>query len=104
MTWSYLRALEKNGYDPDAMLTSAKGLVMRKYYREFFDAYTRGDEAGQEKAARSLIRLSGTVRNLLSSVGPRYKIKYKTPLTPDERAALMDAFEGLRVPFQEVPE
>jgi hypothetical protein len=104
MTWSYLRALEKNGYDPDAVLVSAKGLVMRKYYQQFFDAMTREDQPAMDRAARSLIRLNGTARNLAASVAPRHKKKYKTPLTPDERAALMDSFEGLRVPFQDPPE
>jgi len=103
MTWSYLRALERNGYDPDSILVSAKGLVMRKYYQDFFDGMTRNDQAAMDKAAKALIRLNGTARNLGASVASRYKKKYKTKLSPDQRAALMDAFEGLRVPFQKGP-
>jgi len=98
-TWGYLDALEKNGYNPDLVLKSARGVVMRKYYAEFFDAFDSGDERRAEAAAKSLARLGGTSANLASSMANRYRRQKRRGMTDQERQAAIEAFEGVVMPF-----
>ena len=87
-------ALQKNGDDPYAALKAARGMVMKRHYGDFFKAFERKDDAGMERAARSLLRLGGTSSQLALSLQNRFKTAMKRKMTPEERAAAMDAFDG----------
>ena len=93
-TWGYMIALQKNGNDPYAALKAARGMVMKRHYGDFFKAFERKDDAGMERAARSLLRLGGTSSSLALSLQAKFKTALRRKMTEEEKAAAVEAFEG----------
>lgn len=66
-----LRAVERNGYDPNEVLTRAKSHVLGRLYGDFFLALQANDQKKLEKVAISINRVHGTIDGLNASMKKR---------------------------------
>ena len=89
----YVDALKRNGYDPEQVVTAAKGKVLPSMYADFYDAFVEKDEGAMQAAARKIYRTAGTAAGLLRSVESRQTKTGRPALTEDEIAAIKEAFD-----------
>jgi hypothetical protein len=97
-----LDALQRNGYDPDKALKSAKGVVLGGYYTQAWEAIQKGDTERIEELSRSILRVGGTIDGLQRSVTQKGK-QYRKEVTPEMRKALRDAFGTEEPPEPKAP-
>ena len=102
MTGAYVDALERNGYDGITILDRARGQVLPWFYGEFFKAFQAHDEAGMEEAARKIARLGGTSKSIAASFASRKQAANRGDMTPEEKAAVEAAFDGVYPEIQEL--
>jgi hypothetical protein len=84
-------AARRNGVDPDIAFKRAKGRVVSKYYREFFDALNKDDMKGMERAAEKILLLGKGLRDFDRSLKARYEAvgrQYTPELSYAVRAAV----------------
>jgi hypothetical protein len=97
-----LEALQRNGYDPDKALKSAKGIVLGQYYTAAWEALQRNDTEELEELSRSILRVGGTIDGLQRSVTQKGK-QYRKEVSPEMRKAMRDAFGVEEPPEPEMP-
>jgi hypothetical protein len=97
-----LEALQRNGYDPDKALKSAKGVVLGQYYTAAWEALQRDDTAKIEELSRSILRVGGTIDGLQRSITQKGK-QYRKEVSPEMRQAMRDAFGVEEPPEPKAP-
>ena len=68
----------KNGYDADKILTSAKGVVLGRLYKEFWYALNDNDIRKLNELGEAILRVGGTIKGVKASLSNRYS-QYKAP-------------------------
>jgi hypothetical protein len=85
-------AARRNGVDPDIAFKRAKGRVVSKYYKLFFDALNKGDDSGMERAAEKVLMLGKGLRDFDRSLQSRYEAVGRE-YTPEMSVAVREAVD-----------
>jgi hypothetical protein len=85
-------AAERNGLDPDKVLSSASGNVLKDYYAKFYKALNANDTRTMEYTAREIMRLNGAANSMIRSAKTRKQI-VNEKLSPELRTAIRDSFK-----------
>jgi len=86
-----LDALQRNGYDPDKALNSAKGIVLGRYYTKIWEALQAENYARVNELAMSVLRVGGSLDGLQRSVTQKAR-QYRREVAPEMREAMAMAF------------
>lgn len=88
----FLRAAEANGYNPEKVLATAKGMVLGDLYARMWQALDTNDEALMKTTAASIWRVGGTLKGLKSSMANKQK-SFGKELTPEQEQQAIDAVQ-----------
>ena len=86
-----LDAAERNGIDPDKVLSSARGAVLKEYYAKLYHAIKKDDVRKAEYAAREIMRLNGASSSMLRSAKQRESIRGRK-MSPEMAKAIRESF------------
>jgi len=86
----FLRAAEANGYNPDKVLSTAKGMVLGDLYARMWKALDTMDEPLMRETAASIWRVGGALKGLRSSMANKQR-SFGIELTPEQMQAAEDA-------------
>ena len=86
----FLRAAEANGYNPEKVLSTAKGMVLGDLYARMWQALDTNDEALMKATAASIWRVGGALKGLRSSLANKQK-SFGIELTPEQLQQAEDA-------------
>lgn len=86
----FMGSAKKNGYNPDKLLNTAKGIVLGRLYDRMWDALDSNDPALADKTAASIWRVGGTLQGLNSSLSNKERT-YGREVTPEMRQQAVDA-------------
>lgn len=88
-----IEAALANGYDPKAVITSARGAVLKNLYLDILKALDENDESAMKKIAPRILRVNGTLDGVIQSLKTRNR-RYMTPveLTPEQTTLLEGVF------------
>ena len=84
----FLRGARMNGYNPDKVLTAAKGLILGDLYATMWQALNEDDEALMKQTAASIWRVGGALQGLKSSVSNKEQSFGRQPAPEQEQTAL----------------
>lgn len=89
-----IEAALANGYDPKAVITSARGAVLKNLYLDILKALDENDESAMKKIAPRILRVNGTLDGVIQSLKTRNR-RYMTPveLTPEQTTLLEGVFQ-----------
>jgi len=87
-----LEAAARNGFDPDKVVSSARGVVLAPYYEKFFNALEDRDSKKMKRVANSIIRLNGDANSTIQSMKNKLKISGDT-LPAEWEEAIKSAFQ-----------
>jgi hypothetical protein len=93
LTAGILDAVGRNGYDPDVVLNTARGIVFRDLYAEFYKGFNARDTEAMEVAARKIMRVNGTVDSASRSLQQRERNAGRPELSAEQKAVIAAAFE-----------
>lgn len=68
-----IEAARRNGIDPEIAFRQAKGSVVSKYYKKFFEALNKGDAGAMEDAAEKVLLLGRGLKDFNRSLKARYE-------------------------------
>ena len=88
-----LEAVERNGYDPEAVFTTARRHVLTGLYNDFFYAMEKNNTADLERTAQAILRVHGTVKAMEQSMKKKYSELPEKDLTPELLEAARSAFQ-----------
>ena len=88
----FLRAAEANGYNPEKVLATAKGMVLGDLYARMWQALDTNDEALMKATAASIWRVGGALKGLRSSLANKQK-SFGIELTPEQEQQAVDALQ-----------
>ena len=90
-----LDAANRNGYDGEKVLKSARGVVMKELYAKLYRAIDGNDKVSTEKWSRAILRVNGTIRSTQRSMKSR-NFLYGKPrkLTDQQKEWIEDAFRN----------
>jgi hypothetical protein len=88
----FLRAAEANGYNPDKVLSTAKGMVLGDLYARMWKALDTMDEPLMRETAASIWRVGGALKGLRSSMANKQR-SFGIELTPEQMQAAEDAMQ-----------
>jgi hypothetical protein len=83
-------AAERNGYNPEKVLNSARGAVLKELYANLYKAIDRNDTRDLERWSRAIVRVNGTVQSTLRSVKNRNDLYGKPEKLSDEQRELIN--------------
>jgi len=67
-----LEGAARNGHDPDAVLRDARGTVVRKYYRDLYEAIQDQNWADAQEAVHVLVKLNAGFKRTEASMKSRF--------------------------------
>jgi len=85
-------ALERNGYDADKAINTAKGVVLSKLYKKFWTALDGQDTEEMNKLAERILRVGGSAKGLKTSLSNRRSQVGQPELTAEEVAQIEETF------------
>jgi hypothetical protein len=88
----FLRAAQANGYNPDKVLSTAKGMVLGDLYARMWKALDTMDEPLMRETAASIWRVGGALKGLRSSMANKQR-SFGIELTPEQMQAAEDAMQ-----------
>lgn len=89
-----LDAAERNGYNAEKVLETARGTVAKDIYADLYDALNNSNVVAAEDAARRLHRLNAKASNALASIKGRNRVRnLPAKLTPEQQAIFDEAFK-----------
>ena len=87
-----LKAAERNGIKPIDVIDAARSGVMLQLYGEFYKALDANDERRMDDLAKQILRVHGTIDNVLKSVGGRDRKNLRVR-SEEELDLIRQAFE-----------
>lgn len=89
-----LDATERNGVNPDKVISTAKGAVLGKLYGEFYEALNQNDTKALERISYRILRVNGSLDGIQRSVKNRDSQFGRTDTrTPEQQEAIAAAFK-----------
>lgn len=85
-------AVKRNGYDPKKVVDTAKGVVLGRLYREFYDAMDQNNTDRMDLIAKRVLRVGGTIKGLTASMKSKKK-QYGQQYTAEEASVIAEAFK-----------
>ena len=90
-----LSAVQANGYDPKKVIETARGLVLRDLYTDFYKALNINDSKTMDEVGRRIVRINGVISGLKSSVSNRDRIYGdSSQRTPEQMQMMVEALGG----------
>jgi hypothetical protein len=94
-------ALERNGYDSNKAIDSAKGVVLGRLYTRVWEALNDKDYKEIERLSLAVLRVGGSLQGLKQSVKQKGKT-FRSEVTPEMQQAMATAF-GEEMPTELAP-
>jgi hypothetical protein len=93
-----LDAAARNGYDPEKVISGARGAVLKDIYIRLYEALNSGNDKELEKWARAVMRVNGAIDDVRASIRNKDGMYGRVgPRTQEQKDALRQAFG--RQPF-----
>jgi hypothetical protein len=87
-----VEAAERNGYDIDKILNSARGSVLSRLYKGYMAAMDSKDTDRMDLWARRILRVGGTTRGLQTSIKNRRAVAGRS-ITQEELDAIAESLK-----------
>jgi hypothetical protein len=87
-----VEAAERNGYDVDKILNSARGAVLSRLYKGYMAAMDSKDTDRMDLWARRILRVGGTTRGLQTSIKNRRAVAGRS-ITQEELDAIAESLK-----------